>query len=95
MTPIAESNRELYASDFGSVDRVPTHAVTYGLQTLLSARELCLMAVGATKAALVARALTAPITTEFPATFLQLHARCRVVLDPAAASELRRLGFIA
>eukprot|EP00042_Codosiga_hollandica_P041981 m.379402 g.379402 ORF g.379402 m.379402 type:complete len:234 (-) comp56215_c0_seq2:1480-2181(-) len=88
LTPIAEVNRVLYSADFGSLQAVPTHAITYGLFTLLSARKLCLMAVGPSKAALVARALFGPITPQFPASFIQLHADVQVFLDEAAASAL-------
>lgn len=89
VTPIAETNRALYASDFGGDGAsVPTHAITYGLGTLLQARELCLVAVGKAKAELVRRALCGPVSTLFPASFLQLHPRVCVVLDEEAAAAL-------
>ncbi|MCD9021716.1 hypothetical protein [Cohnella silvisoli] len=56
VTEIAEVNRELYAKDFGSLNDVPTHAITFGLGTVLSSRELCLVAVGRHKADIVATA---------------------------------------
>jgi len=88
VTPIAEVNRRLYAPQFGSLEAVPTHAVTFGWGTVMKARKLCLIAVGERKAEIVARALTGPVTTEVPATLLQLHPDAEVVLDPAAARLL-------
>jgi glucosamine-6-phosphate deaminase len=99
VTPIAESNRVMYAADFaGDLAAVPTHAVTYGLGTLLRARKLLLVAVGAKKAALVARALTGPVTPLFPASFLQTHPDVTVYVDHEAAAALppslaSRAGF--
>jgi glucosamine-6-phosphate deaminase len=87
VTPIAECNRELYATDFGKLSDVPTHAVTYGLQTLMRARELCLVVVGAKKAKILAQALNGPVTTQCPASLLQLHPHILVCLDQAAATE--------
>jgi glucosamine-6-phosphate deaminase len=72
---------------------MPTHAITQGLGTILEARELVLLASGATKADAVAAALTGPVTPDCPASVLQVHPRVTVVLDPAAASAVdgRRL----
>ena len=62
VTPIAEVNRQLYSSDFEGLDKVPTHAITYGLGTLMHARELILVAVGYVPCAACAaiEALTPP-----------------------------------
>ncbi len=89
VSPIAPENRARYAADFdGDAAAVPTHAVTYGLGTLLTARRLVLVAVGAAKAPLVRRAILDPVSTRFPASFLQVHSDVLVILDPAAAAEL-------
>jgi glucosamine-6-phosphate deaminase len=88
VTPIAEVNRQLYSTDFGTLDAVPTHAITYGLRTLMSSSEMCLMAVGQGKADIVQRILFGNITTALPASFVQLHPNCKIVLDYAAASKL-------
>ncbi len=89
VTPIAESNRKLYAPDFGGdVGTVPTHAVTYGVRTLLDARACCLVAVGAGKADILASALCGPITTSLPASLLQLHPQLVVCVDAVAAQAV-------
>ena len=44
-----------------------------GMATLLHSRAIVLMATGPTKAAAVERMVNGPITTQLPASFLQLH----------------------
>lgn len=86
VTPIAEVNRQLYAPLFGGrLEDVPTQAVTFGWGTVMRSRRIVLVAVGREKAEIVTRALRGPITTEVPATVLQLHANVEVILDEAAA----------
>lgn len=66
----------------------PTHALTIGIATILAARHCVLLAHGAAKAAIVARALEGPIGPDVPASALRLHANATVILDGAAASRL-------
>ena len=47
-----------------------------------------LLASGAKKAEIVAKALTEPVSNQLPATILQKHANCVYLLDEAAASRL-------
>ena len=67
---------------------VPTHALSMGIGTILTARCAVLLATGASKARIVSRALTGPITTRVPASLLQVHPHVIVVLDRAAAGAL-------
>ncbi|KQQ05610.1 MULTISPECIES: glucosamine-6-phosphate deaminase [unclassified Rathayibacter] len=87
-TALAPSTRLANRRFFGSLDEVPTHCLTQGLGTILSARRLLLLALGEAKADAVARALERPPTTEVPASVLQLHGDAVVILDEAAASGL-------
>lgn len=84
------ATRRAYAPAFGGTARlVPTTALTMGIGTILRARRLLLLATGAEKARIVARALEGKVRTRLPASFLQLHADLTVVLDGAAAARLR------
>jgi glucosamine-6-phosphate deaminase len=67
---------------------VPSHALSMGIGTILTARHVVLLATGASKARVVARALSGPITTHLPASLLQIHPNVVVVLDRDAASGL-------
>ncbi len=84
---LAEETREDAAAAFGGIDRVPTHAMTMGIRTILEARRIVLVAWGAEKAELVRRALTGPVGPEFPASFLQHHPNLRVVLAEIGEDE--------
>ncbi len=72
----------------GDLTAVPTHAITQGLATILSAEHLLLVATGADKAPAVAAALTGQVDPAVPASVLQRHPRVTVLLDEAAARLL-------
>ncbi len=67
---------------------VPREALSMGIGTILSAREVVLIATGGAKSRIVARALHGPVTTRVPASLLQMHPHVTVVLDRDAASQL-------
>jgi len=85
---LEERTRQANARYFPSIDEVPTHAITMGIGTILQAKQILLMAKGADKAEVVARALRGPITTKCPASLLQTHPNVVVVLDQAAGGLL-------
>ena len=76
------------AEFFGGADKVPRRAITMGVGTILESRRCLLLAAGAEKAGIIAKAVEGPITSMISATALQLHARCTVVVDEAAARRL-------
>lgn len=86
---LTTQTREDNARFFDSIDDVPRHCITQGLGTILRARHLVLLAFGAGKAAAVAGALEGPVTASLPGSAIQLHPHATVVLDEAAASDLR------
>lgn len=59
-----------------------------GIETILSAREILLVAAGKEKAEAVAAALLDQVTSRCPASLLSLHPRLTVVLDRRAANHL-------
>jgi glucosamine-6-phosphate deaminase len=66
----------------------PEQALTMGIGTILDARELLLVATGGAKSAALAAAIDGPVSTEWPASALQLHPRATIVCDAAAARGL-------
>ena len=87
---LAEQTRQDNARFFDSVDDVPRHVLTQGLGTVLRARHLLLVAIGASKADAVAAAVEGPLSASCPASVLQLHPRVTVLLDTDAAGRLER-----
>lgn len=90
---LSERTRRDNARFFQGLDDVPTHCVTQGLGTILSARRLVLVATGDAKADAVASALEGPLTASVPASVLQWHADTVVCLDEAAAAALRNRPY--
>ncbi len=85
---LAPETRAANARDFPAGEEVPRRAITMGIATILEARALRVLAFGAHKADVVARALEGPVGPAVPASFLRGHADVRVLLDPPAARAL-------
>ena len=90
---LTAQTRKDNARFFGSPDEVPNHVLTQGLGTILEARHLLVIATGEGKADAVAASVEGPLSASCPASVLQLHPHVTVLLDPAAASRLDRLGY--
>jgi glucosamine-6-phosphate deaminase len=80
-----EANAALFGADSS---RVPESALTMGIGTILSGREIILIAFGERKARCIEQLVNGPVTTRLPASFLQLHPRVELFLDRRAASRL-------
>lgn len=74
---------------FADPEQMPRRAITMGVGTILESRRCLLLATGEEKADIIAKAVEGPITAMISATGLQLHPRCTVVVDEAAASRLQ------
>mgnify|MGYP001215421990 CR=1 FL=1 len=82
--------KEDAAQAFGGAGNVPPNAITMGVETILAARKIYLLAWGAPKAKILAKALEDPISEKLPASFLQKHKNTNVFLDQAAAVEITK-----
>ena len=91
LTP--KTRRQNAAMFGGDPDRVPKRALTMGVGTILEAREIILLATGAAKAGILAKAVEGPITAMISASAIQLHPRCKVIVDAAAASALSQKEY--
>jgi len=76
--------------DFGGVANVPTKAITMGIGTIFKAKEIILMAWNEKKASIVKKAVEGELSSEVPATFLQLSQNVEFILDSDAATGLTR-----
>lgn len=63
---------------------VPTRAVSMGIKTIMQARKILLLASGANKRDAVRGTVNGEITTDLPASVLQLHCNAVVVTDKEA-----------
>jgi len=86
---LADATRRDNARFFGGdPDAVPTHAITQGIATIMSARRILLVASGARKAAALEAAFAGPVSEGVPASVLQRHPHVTVVADRAALAGL-------
>ncbi len=73
---------------FPSLDCFPDRAITMGVGTILKAERILLLASGKNKAHAVHSAVTGPVTTQIPASLLQLHRDVTLLVDSEAAALL-------
>lgn len=82
-----ESTRKANARYFSSIDEVPTHALTMGIQTIMRAREIVLLASGESKADAIAQLLQEEANESFPASALLAHPNVTVIVDEEAMKK--------
>ena len=77
---------------FGNTEQVPVSAITMGIDTIMQAKEVTLVAWGDHKAGVVKAAIETPFSTACPASVLQQHKNAQVIIDLSAASSLTRIN---
>ena len=83
--------RKAQAGGFHGLEHTPKMAITMGINTILSAERIILMAWGEDKAKVVNSIVEGEVTDQIPATHLQMHDNIEVVIDEGAASQLTRV----
>jgi glucosamine-6-phosphate deaminase len=81
---IRDNNRFFTPGEFQ-----PQLAITMGIQTILEAKRIILLATGASKARAVADAAEGPVSAMCPASALQFHPKTCFIVDEEAATELK------
>ena len=90
LVQLSLSSRKMAASLF-SKNEIPTMAITMGLETILKAKRIVLMAWGEHKAEVVRQVVEGEETEMVPASILQQHADVEVVIDEIAGEKLTRV----
>ena len=85
---LAESTIKDNARLFASQDEVPRKAFTMGIRHIMQAKRILILASGANKAEAVFKMAKGPVTEDVPASVLQLHPDCTLIVDEAAAARL-------
>ncbi|MDI9488864.1 MAG: glucosamine-6-phosphate deaminase [Bacillota bacterium] len=85
-----KDNYEAFYKEAGfTMDEMPHYAITMGLGTILEAKSLLMLANGAKKAKVVAKALYGPVTDQVTASAIQVYkGKATIILDKEAASML-------
>ena len=90
---LTQQTRQDNARFFGSEAKVPHHVITMGIGTITDARRCLLLALGTKKAQAIAEAVEGPITAMNPASILQAIPVAKIVLDEAAAGQLKKADY--
>ena len=86
---LTENTIQMNARFFASEADVPRKALTMGLKSIMEAKKILILAVGANKADAVNGMLNGPVDPALPASILQLHPDCTLIADQAAAALLK------
>ncbi|AHI52538.1 glucosamine-6-phosphate deaminase [Spiroplasma culicicola] len=86
---LTKSTIEANARFFASEADVPTQAISMGLNSIMQAKEIVLIAIGANKAEAIYELARGKFSPEWPCTILQNHPNVTLVLDQEAASKLQ------
>ncbi|KAF7552941.1 hypothetical protein G7Z17_g3967 [Cylindrodendrum hubeiense] len=73
----------------GNIDQVPRMALTVGVQTVMDAREVVIIATGAGKALAVKKSVEEGVSHMITLSCLQMHPSSMVVVDEDATLELQ------
>ncbi|AGB40763.1 glucosamine-6-phosphate isomerase [Halobacteroides halobius DSM 5150] len=79
-----EANSRFFATKKG----VPRQAISMGMSSIMRAQKILLLASGEQKAQAIKKTISGKITTEVPASLLQLHTDVTIVVDEAAAKAI-------
>lgn len=87
---LAESTREANARFFKTLEEVPTHAITMGIETITKSRNILLLVSGKDKAPIMERLINGEgeVVESIPASILKLHPSVTIVADEDALSLL-------
>ena len=85
------TSRKKQSKNFGgNIDETPNKAIAMGISTMMSAKEICLIAWGEDKAKVVEQIAESPIDPACPASLLQKHTNISFYVEENAASLLTR-----
>lgn len=62
--------------------------LTRGIKNIMQTRKLVLIAKGKHKADMIEQAILGPVTTEIPASVVQLHPNCEILVDADAGAKI-------
>ena len=88
LVSLADSTIKDNARFFKDISQVPTRAITMGIAEIMRAKKILVLASGSNKADAVYKMVKGKVTEQCPASILQLHPDCTVLVDEAAASKL-------
>ncbi len=88
---LTQNTRENNAKFFNSIEDVPTEAVTMGIQSILSAKKIVLVATNSNKANIMKKLINEEVSESIPASFLKNHPNVIIVVDEEAGKYIKEM----
>lgn len=88
LTDLTEETIEANSRFFAAKSDVPKQAITMGIDQIMSAKNIILLAFGEGKSEILRAALTGEITPQIPASILQKHESLTVIADESALAKI-------
>lgn len=85
---LTDKTKALVADDFNGQENVPDKGVTMGIKTMMSAKNVALIATGEEKVDIIHKVVYGKTVTFVPASMLQIHMNMVLYLDEAAAADI-------
>ena len=90
ITPLESELEAKVTKETGLTDKTKLLGLTLGIKTIMRSRKIILAAKGSHKAEIIEKAFFGPVTIGVPASVLQLHPDCEVLLDAEAGERIKR-----
>lgn len=84
LVKLAPSTIEANARFFGTIDEVPTEAISMGIANIMAAKRIVLLAYGESKAEAIYNTVHGSVTEQVPASILQRHPNVTIIVDESA-----------
>lgn len=88
ITSLTDDTIDANSRFFDDLSKVPTHAITMGISTIMSSKKIILLASGHSKNQAVKELLSNNITTDNPSTMLKMHPDFTLICDKEAYSDI-------
>ncbi|MFI3316466.1 MAG: PIG-L family deacetylase [Rikenellaceae bacterium] len=89
LVQLSYNSRKVQAGVLGG-DNVPRYAITMGINTVMKANKVILLAWGEDKISAVKQVVEGEVSSQVPASYLQNHHNIEIVIDKAAGEALTR-----
>jgi|YelNatPaOPRAMG01_1025707.scaffolds.fasta_scaffold117398_1 glucosamine-6-phosphate deaminase len=93
LAALSEETVKDNARFFQREEEVPRLVITMGCGTIMEARKILLLASGSDKADAIAATIEGPVTSQVPASILQMHPDATIIIDEEAAWKLKRKNY--
>ncbi len=88
VTQLTDNTIEANSRFFDSIDDVPTKAITMGMDHIMKAKKLIILAFGEVKRRVISEFANDEITSDIPVTLCKLHPDATLIVDEVAGADL-------